>query len=263
MTKFIVQGYPAFVYTGGREFTPSPTAVVFLHGTAFDHSVWQWQSRYFAHHGHAVLAPDLPAHGQSPGTPRTSIEAMADWVAALLEAAGAERAAIVGHSMGSLVAIDLALRHGPKVERLALLGTALPMKVNDAFMAAARDDSPAGLDMQATWGHARDVQLAASAVPGQSLFGASRHLLDRARPGVQHAGLAACNAYRPAPEAIAGLRVPTLVVAGRRDQMTPPRAGRAVAAAIPGAQVVEVDAGHSMMGEAPHAVRSALKPFLK
>jgi pimeloyl-ACP methyl ester carboxylesterase len=263
MTRFIVQGYPAFVYTGGREFKPAAEAVVLLHGTAHDHSVWQWQSRYLAHHGHVVLAPDVPAHGRSPGVARNSIEAMADWVVALLDEAQVKRVALVGHSMGSLVALDLALRHPERVSRLALLGTALPMRVNDAFLSAAQDDSPAAFDMQATWGHQRGSLLATSPVPGTSLFGTGRQLVGHAHSGVQHAGLSACNGYRPAPEALAGLKMPTTVFVGRRDQMTPPKAGRAVAQAIPGATLVEVDAGHAMMTEAPRATLEALRAFLR
>src|SRR5205814_4265385 len=113
--NFIVQGYPAFVYTGGRPFDAKLPTIVFVHGAAFDHSVWQWQSRYFAHHGYGVLAPDLPAHGRSPGTIRDSVEGLADWVAAFIEAATLERAAVVGHSMGSLVALETALRHAARV----------------------------------------------------------------------------------------------------------------------------------------------------
>ena len=86
--QFIVQNYPAYAYTGGRRYDPRLPAVVFIHGAALDHSVWQWQSRYLAHHGFSVLAVDLPAHGRSPGIARTSIEAMADWVALLIEAGG-------------------------------------------------------------------------------------------------------------------------------------------------------------------------------
>src|SRR5258705_11117017 len=104
--QFIVKGYPAYAYTGGRPFDPKLPAIVFVHGAAFDHSVWQWQSRYLAHHGYSVLAADLPAHGRSPGPARTPIEALADWVPALIESAGPARALVVGHSMASLVALD-------------------------------------------------------------------------------------------------------------------------------------------------------------
>jgi pimeloyl-ACP methyl ester carboxylesterase len=261
--QFLVQGYPAYAYTGGRPYAPKSPAIVFVHGAALDHSVWQWQSRYFAHHGFTVLAVDLPAHGRSPGIPRRSVEAMADWVALFVEAAGLEHAHIVGHSMGSLVALDVALRHRRRVDRLALVATAIPMNVNDAFLAAAKDDSPAAFDMETTWGHARNSALSQSPVPGMFLAGASRQLNGRALPGVQHADLAACNAYRPSAEAIRQLDVPTLVIGGSRDQMTGPKAGEALAREIRGAKFVMLDAGHSIMSEAPRPTLAALERFLQ
>jgi pimeloyl-ACP methyl ester carboxylesterase len=263
MMQFIVQGYPAFAYTGGRPYAPKQPAVVFIHGAAFDHSVWQWQSRHLAHQGFTVLAPDLPGHGRSPGEPRRSIGEMASWVAALIESAGLESAAVVGHSMGSLVALETALAHRARVSRLALVGTSAPMPVGEPFLAAARDNHPAAFDMEVTWGHARAAMLATSPVPGTSLMGASRALNARARPGVLAADLAACHAYEADMAKVRALEIPTLVVVGRRDQMTPHKAGRALAAEVPGARVVVLDAGHSMMSEAPRELASALKHFLR
>jgi len=261
--QFIVKGYPAYAYTGGRAFDPATRAVVFIHGAAFDHSVWQWQARYLAHHGFSVLAIDLPAHGRSPGIARTTIEGMADWIAALIEAASLERAALVGHSMGSLVALQCALSHPARVAKLALVGTSLPMAVGDAFLAAARDDSPAAFDMEVVWGHSRGAMLATSAVPGMNLVGASRQLNGRARNGVLHADLAACHAWKaPSADALAKLSMPILVAAGKRDQMTPFKAGRAAASMLPDARLVALDAGHSMMTEAPRALLGALRDFL-
>ena len=260
--QFIVEGYPAYAYTGGRSYAPGPAAVIFVHGAAFDHSVWQWQSRYLAHHGHTVLAVDLPGHGRSPGPARRTVDALADWVAALIEAAGLERAAVVGHSMGSIVALETAIRHPARVARLGLIGTSAPMPVGEAFLAAARDDSPAGFDMEAAWGHARGALLAQSPVPGTSLHGASRALNGRAHEGVLYADLGVLHAWQPPLAAIRALKVPTLVIAGRRDQMTPYRAGKALAAEIPGARLVTLDVGHSMMSEAPREVLEALKKFL-
>jgi pimeloyl-ACP methyl ester carboxylesterase len=136
------------------------------------------------------------------------------------------------------------------------------MPVGDAFLAAARDDSPAAFDMETVWGHARQSQLSQSPVPGMSLMAASRALNGRAKPGVQHADLQACNAYRPSLDAIRALKVPALVVAGRRDQMTQLKAGKALAGEIPGARFVVLDAGHSMMSEAPRETLDALRGFL-
>lgn len=260
--QFIVQGYPAFAYTGGRPYAAKQPAVVFVHGAAFDHSVWQWQSRYLANHGFTVLAPDLPAHGKSPGAARESIADMADWVAALIASAALERAAVVGHSMGSLVALETALMHPARVSKLALVGTAAPMAVGEPFLAAAKDDHPAAFDMEVTWGHARAMALATSPVPGTTLPGASRALNGRAHAGVLAADLAACQAWQPRLDAIGALKVPTLVVVGKRDQMTPQKAGRALAAQIPGARLAVLDAGHSMMSEAPRQLLGELREFL-
>ncbi len=260
--QFLVQGYPAYAYTGGKRYDPALPAIVFIHGAALDHSVWQWQSRYFAHHGFAVLAVDLPGHGRSPGIPRTSIEAMADWTALLIEASGHERTHVVGQSMGSLVALDVALRHRQRIDRLALVATAVPMPVNEAFLAAARDDSPAGFEMETAWGPVRQSLLSQSPVPGTSLVGASRQLNGRAHPGVQYADLQACNAYNPSAEGMRALDVPTLVLGGSGDQMTGSKAGEAVARTIPGARYVLLDAGHSVMNEAPRPTLHALTRFL-
>jgi pimeloyl-ACP methyl ester carboxylesterase len=260
--NFIAQGYPAYAYTGGKEFDPALPAIVFIHGAAFDHSVWQWQSRYFAHHGHSVLAVDLPGHGRSPGALRDSIVGYAEWIAGMLDAVGLPKAALVGHSMGSLIALETALRHGPRVTKLALVGTAAPMPVSDAFIAAAREEPPVGQEMEAVWGHSRLAQLASSPVPGAALLSASRRLNARSKPEALHAALNACNGYRADADELQQLSMPVLVVAGKRDQMTQFKAGRALADSIPGARFAALDAGHSMMSEAPRELQRVLREFL-
>ncbi|MGH8852919.1 MAG: alpha/beta fold hydrolase, partial [Telluria sp.] len=95
-----INGVPAYAYTGGKAFDAALTTVVLIHGAQNDHSVWALQSRYLAHHGHSVLAVDLPGHGRSGGPALATVEAMADWLLALLKAAGVRRAILAGHSMG-------------------------------------------------------------------------------------------------------------------------------------------------------------------
>ncbi len=117
---------------------------MFIHGAQNDHSVWVLQTRYFAHHGFGVLAVDLPGHGRSKGAPLTSVEAMADWLLALLDAAGVKQATLIGHSMGSLIALETAFRAPQRVARLALVGTAYPMKVSDTLLDASRERRSSG-----------------------------------------------------------------------------------------------------------------------
>ena len=127
---------------------------------------------------------------------------------------------------------------------------------------AAREEPPVGLEMEAVWGHSRLSQLAASAVPGASLLGASRRLNARSKSGALLAALNACSTYQASADRLRELRMPVLVVAGRRDQMTQFKAGKAFADAIPGARFASLDAGHSMMGEAPLELQAELRSFL-
>src|SRR5581483_2524850 len=118
-----VNGVEVFAATGGKPFDKSLPAVVFLHGAGFDHSTWALHSRWFSHHGFSVLAPDLPGHGRSAGKPLPTIAAMADWTAAMLDAARSRQAKVIGHSMGSLIALETAARHKEKISSLCLIGT--------------------------------------------------------------------------------------------------------------------------------------------
>ncbi len=260
--RFELAGQEVFAYTGARPLEPGRPTVVFIHGAGMDHSVWNLQSRWFAHHGRNVLAFDLPGHGRSGGAPLASIEALADWVEAALGHLGVERAALVGHSMGALVALDGAARHPRRAGALALLGCAQPMPVSDALLEAARSGEHAAFDMITLWGHGAAARLGANPSPGMWMMGSALRLLERSAPAVLYRDLSACNAYLAGLERAAEVACPALVVVGRQDLMTPARAGRALAGALPEAHIVELDCGHMMMAEAPEAVREALAQFL-
>ena len=119
-----------FAHTGGQEFNAAKRSVVMIHGAGMDHTVWQQQSRYLAHHGWNVFAIDLPNHGVSMGLPLESVGSAADWLVALLDAIGLKRTALVGHSLGALIALDSAGRYGHRFEKLALLGVTSKMPVH-------------------------------------------------------------------------------------------------------------------------------------
>jgi len=259
---FAVDGRKAFAYTAAHALDPSKPAIVFVHGAGLDHSWFGLQSRYFGHHGRNVLAVDLPGHGRSEGPPLPSVEQMADWVMRLLDAARLGRAGIVGHSLGSLVALECAARHPERVERIALIGTAYPMKVTDAFLEAARRNEQTAFDMETIWGHAPQVPLGGNPYPGMWMYGDTLARLARLAPGVLHAGLKACNDYATGLESAARVRCPALFIVGGRDQMTPPRAASALSQAIRGTRTVVLQgSGHSIMAEAPDATLDALIEF--
>ncbi len=262
--KFLVQQQPAYVYTGGKPFDPAKPSVVFIHGAANDHSVWTLQARYFAHHGWNAMAVDLPGHGKSFGEAKTSIADYADWIVNLLDNGAVGKAALVGHSMGSLIALDCAARHGPRVSRIALLGASAPMPVSDALLDAARHRPADAFDMLNIWGHAPQLKWGRNPTPGTSSMMAYKRLLEQSRPGVLANDLAACQAFVPEDIFFANVKAPTIVVAGARDMMTPAKSAQALAARIAGCRFEMLDeTGHAMMQEAPGKTLDALRNFLK
>ena len=257
-----VEGRRVFAYTAAHELDPKKPSVVFLHGAGLDHSWFGLQSRYFGYHGRNALAVDFPGHGRSEGSPIASIGAMADWVFTLLDVLKIWNASLVGHSMGSLVALECAARYPQRVERIALLGTAYPMKVGEAFLEAARRNEQAAFDMETIWGHAPQVPLGGNPNPGMWMYGDTLARLARLAPGVLYNDLKACNDYCGGLEAAAKVKCPALFITGRRDVMTPPKAAQALIEAIPNARVASIaPSGHSLMAEAPDATLDALIEF--
>jgi len=254
----------AYAYTGGKAFDPSLPAVVFIHGGAQDHCVWILQSRYLAHHGHAVLAVDLPGHGRSGGAPPASIEAMADWLVALLDAAKVRSATLIGHSMGSLAALECAAKYPQRADRIALIGSAFPMSVSPDLLEAAKSNEAEAQRMINVWSHAAYAHYPSNPGPGFWVRGGSLRLMQRQRRGALHADFAACNAYAAGLERAGRIKCPALFLLGARDAMTPARSGRELAKALPHATVKTLeDSGHNLMGEKPDEILDALVEFLR
>ncbi|MEZ5606142.1 MAG: alpha/beta hydrolase [Burkholderiaceae bacterium] len=195
-----VNGHPLYAYTGGKAFDPAQPTVVFIHGVLNDHSVWILQSRHFAYHGWNVLAIDLPGHGRSTGAPPASVEDAAQSVLALLDAVGAKQAALVGHSFGSLIALQAAATAPERVSHLVLCGTAFPMKVSPALLEASVSAPEQAIHMVNVFSHSTLSPPPSALGPGTWLYGASRALMRRVlasnrEVNVFHTGFLACDRY--------------------------------------------------------------------
>ena len=255
-----VKGTDIFVATGGVAFDAARPSIVLLHGAGFDHTAWALHDRWFAHHGFGVLAPDLPGHGRSAGPSLASIAEMADWTAALLDAAGVTKARLIGHSMGSLISLETAARHPHRVSALSLIGTAATMTVGPDLLKAAEANEQDANDMVSIWGLGFKAELGGSLAPGLWMHGGAQAVLKSCEPGVLFRDLSACNSYQNALAAAATVKVPTTLILGERDMMTPAKAGKALAAAIPHAKTVVVPgAGHMIMAERPDELLAALR----
>ena len=265
--KLEINGVQAYAYTGGKTFDATLPCIVFLHGALHDHSDWTLLARWFAHHGHGVLAVDLPGHARSLGAALPDMQALAVWTLALLDAAQVQRAALVGHSMGSLIALAAAALAPDRVSHLAMLGTAYPMKVSEALLATARDAPLKAIDMVNTFSHSTWAPKPSYPGPGNWLHGAERALMRRVQSSQTGLNLfehdfRICDRYADGLHAAAKVTCPSTLLLGTRDQMTAPKQAKELAAALK-AQVVMVNAGHSMMSEAPEQVLTALRQALQ
>lgn len=267
-----VHGTPVYAYTGGKTFERGRPTVVFIHGVLNDHSVWILQSRYMAHHGFNVLAIDLPGHGRSGGEPPARVEDAARTVIGLLDALGVERAALVGHSFGSLIALQAAADAPSRVSHLVMVGTAYPMRVSAALLDASLNAPMKAIDMVNVFSHSTLAPPPSALGPGTWLHGGSKALMRRVlasnpRVNVFHRGFSACDGYQGGEAAARALRCPVQFILGTRDQMTPPKAAQALidgarAAGVP-VDEVRLHAGHSLMTETPDGVLDALFRFLR
>lgn len=266
--EVLVNGHKTYCYTGGKSFNKTQPTAVFIHGVLNDHSVWALQTRYLAHHGWNVLAIDLPGHCRSGGEAPSSTEEAADFVAALLDAAGVEKAALVGHSWGSLIALEAASKLKERVSHLVLVGTAFPMKVAPALLEAALNEPMKALKLVNVFSRST---LAPPSGAGFWVYGASmalgrRVLASNREVNVFHRGFQACDRYANGEAAIAQITCPVLFLLGAQDQMTPPKAAQGLikAACSSGktVQITSVPVGHHQMSEAPDQTLLAIRDFL-
>ena len=266
-----VNHHTTYCYTGGKLFDASKPTVVFIHGVLNDHSVWILQSRYMANHGWNVLAIDLPGHCKSAGEAPATVEAAASFITALLDAAGVQRAALVGHSWGSLIALEAASQLTSRISHLVMVGTAFPMKVSQALLDTSLSEPMAALKMINVFSRSTLAPPPSAMGPGTWVYGASlalgrRVLASNPSVNIFHRGFKACNDYANGENAMARITCPVLFLLGEQDQMTQAKAAQLLIdtarASGKTVAVVQLAVGHHQMLEAPEASLFAIRDFL-
>ncbi len=248
---------------GGRSHDPDQPGLVLVHGAGMNRSVWQLQTRHFAHRGCRAAAVDLPGHGGSDGPPLESMAELGDWLATVIEALGLAPAHVVGHSMGTYVALEAAARHPDAVASLVLIGTAAAMPVHPELLDAAADDVEHASRLMSSWGFGARSHVGRHAAPGMWLIGGSTALLDTSRPASLGVDMAMCNAYDGAVAAASATSCPVDFVLGSLDKMTPVKRARPLIEACVDAHVATIEGvGHMIPVEAPDATREAIRDAL-
>lgn len=260
--RLTVQNQNTFASTGGRAFDPKGQALLFIHGSGQSHLSWVLQGRYFANRGWQVLSPDLPGHGLSEGAPLGSIVDMADWCADFLDAAGVNKATVIGHSQGGLIGLELVRRHTDKVSGLALVACALAIPVNPALLEMAKTREPQAIAAMVSWGHDRTGHFHDHSMPGQSHVNYGERLMGNNPHGTLYADLKACVDYQDGKSAAQAVECPVLCILAGQDRMTPIKFGRGMVETMPQAKLKEIPGGgHMLPSEQPLETNLALREF--
>jgi pimeloyl-ACP methyl ester carboxylesterase len=241
-------------YHAHHEAETNKLPVVLIHGAGGTHLYWPSEVRRLG--GYRVLAPDLPGHGKSGGRGQQSIAAYAQAVLAWLEAAGLHQAVFVGHSMGSAIALTLAVEAAEHVLGIGLVGSGARLRVAPELLEAASSPTTyhQAVEMTVLWSFSR-------AAPVELLTLAAKRMAET-RQSVLYGDFLACDAF-DLSERVGNVAAPTLVLCGADDKMTPLRYSQFLAATIPNARLEVVpNAGHMVMLENPPAVANALADFL-
>ncbi|THT97969.1 alpha/beta hydrolase [Lampropedia puyangensis] len=271
--RYAIGNNVLYAYTGGTPHRPEQPYLIFIHGVLNDHSVWALQSRYFAHHGWNVLAIDLPGHSKSTGAAPASVEDAASTVETLIAQLPAQNTvSLIGHSFGSLIALEVAARLGHRIGKLALLGTAAPMAVSDVLLDWSLNAPEKALHLVNVFSRHTLAPPPSALGPGTWPYGMGmalgrRVLRSNQQENVFHKGFVACNSYNNGPTSMAAVKAETLILSGTLDQMTPARAARPLVEAAQNAAVAlqsqSIHAGHNMMTEAPEATLQVLQSILR
>lgn len=227
-------------------------ALVLIHGAGGSHADWPPALRERAET--AVYALDLPAHGRSDPPAHKSVDGYANFVQAWMQALNLQRVVLVGHSMGGAIAQTLGLRRLTAVVGLILIGTSARLRVTPTILNNLPHQPTPAIDFiqQYAWSPTAPADVKATA----------RQRLVNADPAVLLADYRACNQFDLVGQ-LSPIDVPTLVISGSEDKMTPAKYGRLLADEIPTSRFVEIGgAGHYIMQEAPAAVATTVQQFL-
>lgn len=236
--------------------------MLLVHAFPFNSAMWERQIVEFAS-GHRLIAPDLRGFGASArGSGAASLDQHADDLAALLDQLGLDKVAVAGLSMGGYISFALWRRHRERVSALILA---------DTRAGADTEEGKQGREKNARLAEEQGPgALADQMLPKLLSASAAATLRDEVRQMIEsndRAGVAAAlraMAARPDSTALlASIDVPTLVIVGAEDALTPPSQSQAMFEAIPGCQIVEIPGvGHMSNLEAPAAFNSAVDEFL-
>ena len=234
---------------------PDSPPLILIHGAGGTNLHYPPELRRL--NGFQVAALDLPGHGKSEGLGKQTINDYMKSIQDFMDAINLPAAVIIGHSMGSAIALQLALNAPDRVLALVLLGSGSRLRVAPSILDSTSTEETFSLAVKTIieWSFGPDTP------PRLKELATER--MQETRPTVLHGDFVACNEF-DAGDPLAEIEKPTLILCGTEDKMTPPKYSKYLHEHLPNSELLLVDgAGHMVMLEKPHEVAEAIEHFIE
>ncbi len=242
-------------YQGSISSGINREVLILIHGAGGSYQYWPPEIRRLA--GRDILAVDLPGHGESPGDCKDSIEEYAEVLLEFMDLLEIDRAVLGGHSMGSAIAQRMCLDYPKRVKGLILVGAGARLRVHPQLIedCSQPETFPQAVSQIMEWSFSQHADLKLVRLAGDRMKEIS--------PKVLLADFEACNAFEIRDE-VGEINLPSLIICGQDDQMTPVGFSEFLAEKIRGSRLEIIPgAGHMVMLEKPEIVAVLIDEFLK
>jgi pimeloyl-ACP methyl ester carboxylesterase len=226
--------------------------ILLVHGSGGDHTLWSYQVKGLRE-AFSVAALDLNGHGRSPFREGNGLSTYTEDVLAVLERLSG-RAFLVGHSLGGAIALNVALHYPDRIGGLGLIGTGAHLRVLPELLELLQRDFEAAVELILDWAFAKK--------PEPKLLAKAREQMRRNGQKTLLRDLLTCDSF-DVMDKLGQIGVPTLIVCGREDKLTPVKYSEYLRDHIPNASLKVIEgAGHMVMLEQPEQLNQAIREFL-
>lgn len=227
--------------------------LVFIHGSGADHRIWIKQYTKLKDDFNIIVI-DLPGHGQSEGKGEQEVSLYVDWVRQFLDSLTVKKPVLIGHSLGAAISLVFAIHYGNLLSGIVPVGGGARMTVNEMILKGLKTDPDFVIALVAKFAVSKEnrERLSRTLTEGLSSVG----------PDVLYGDLLACDRL-DIRDLVSRIDIPTLIICGKDDKMTPPELSQFLSDSIPGAQLSLIEnAGHMVMLEDAEAFNRQLTTFV-
>ena len=245
-------------HTYKKNKTDSPL-IVFIHGAGCDKTFWALLNRYYYFKGYSTLAINLPGHGDDHNKGLPSIDTMTDYVKKIITKFNSKQKILIGHSMGSLISLNLIIKGLKDIKKLILIGTALPMNVSSFLLRLSKKNSEEAIIKMIGWSLPNDSKLRGGHLIGISLPQFIYTLMNKTSNNTLFLDLNACNKFFIEEEKLKKVNTSCLIIAGKQDVMTSFNKSYKLSTFLKNSELKKIDScGHFHIHEKPDEIRDLI-----